>query len=133
MIDIENNVFNQIAKTLRSAFPDIFVSGETIAISKTYPCVSIEEADNYCYTHTQDSSGNENHASVMYEVRVMSNKTNGKKTECKKIFTAIDNEFEQMGFARTTKQPIPMDDAKTYQLFGRFTAIVSKNQTLFRR
>lgn len=133
MIDIENTVFNRIAKSLRSAFPGIFVTGEKVAIPKTYPCVAIEEADNYEYVKTQSSSSGENHASLMYEVQVFTNKTSGKKSECKSIFALTDNEFRNMGFVRTTKQPIPMDDAKTYQLVGRFQAVVSQNHTIYRR
>lgn len=133
MIDIESKVFNTIAKSLRTSFPGIFVTGEKIAAPKSYPCVSIEEADNYAYSRTQDSSQSENHASLMYEVQVFSNKTNGKKTECKTIFAAVDNKFNELGFVRKTKQPIPMDDAKSYQLFGRYEAVVSQEEIIYRR
>lgn len=133
MIDIENKVFDTIAKSLRVSFPSIFVTGEKVAAPKAYPCVSIVEADNYAYSRSQDSSHSENHASVMYEVQVFSNKTNGKKTECKSIFAVVDNKLNEMGFIRKVKQPIPMDDAKSYQLIGRYEAVVSQNQKIYRR
>lgn len=133
MIDIENKVFDTIATSLREAYPSIFISGAKVAIPKSYPCVSIEEADNYPYSRTRDSSNVENHASLMYEVQVITNKTNGKKAQCKEIFAHIDEIFASLGFIRTMKQPIPMDDAKTYQLIGRYTAVVGKNETIYRR
>lgn len=133
MIDIESQVFDTIARSLRISFPGIFVTGEKVAAPKTYPCVSIEEADNYAYSRTQDGSQSENHARLMYEVQVFSNKTNGKKSQCKAIFEAVDSKFSEMGFVRKTKQPVPMDDAKSYQLIGRYEAIASQNQTIYRR
>ena len=91
MIDIENEVFTKIATELRSQFTGINVYGEDVRSPSSFPCVSIVEADNYTLRRTQDSGSNENHANVMYEVNVYSNKTSGKKTECKEIFAVIED------------------------------------------
>ena len=89
---------------------------------------------NTTYDRTQSSGGLENHASVMYEVNVYSNKTSGKKSECKAIATLIDNELAALGFSRTMLQPIPnMDDATIYRMTGRYTAVISKDNKLYRR
>lgn len=133
MIDIENEVFNAIATSVRASYPGIFVSGEKVAAPETYPFVSIVEADNYTYTKGEDSSLGENFANVMYEVQVITKKTSGKKADCKAIFSLIDGDLYAMGFNRTMKKPIPMDDAKTYQLIGRYTAVISADKTIFRR
>lgn len=133
MIDVENEVFTTIAIALREAYPDIYVTGEKVAAPPAYPCASLEELDNYAYKSSQDSGSNENHANLTYEVQVFSNKANGKKSQCKEIFAVCDREFQKMGFTRTMKQPVPMDDAISYQLIGRYEAVVSINKTIFRR
>lgn len=133
MIDIENEVFTKIATELRSQFTGINVYGEDVRSPSSFPCVSIVEADNYTLRRTQDSGSNENHANVMYEVNVYSNKTSGKKTECKEIFAVIDGIMLGLGFTRSNKNPVTMDEATIYRIVGRYVAIVSTNQTIYRR
>lgn len=133
MIDIENEVFTKIATELRSQFTGINVYGEDVRSPSSFPCVSIVEADNYTLRRTQDSGSNENHANVMYEVNVYSNKTSGKKTECKEIFAVIDEIMLGLGFTRSNKNPVTMDEATIYRIVGRYVAIVSTNQTIYRR
>lgn len=133
MIDIENEVFTKIASELRSQFTGINVYGDDVRSPSQFPCVSIVEADNYTVKSTQDSGSNENHANLMYEVNVYSNKTSGKKTECKEILSVIDDILLGLGFTRTMKNPVSMDDATIYRMVTRYMAIVSTNQTIYRR
>ena len=134
MIDVENEVFNRIAKVLREIFPSIVVYGEYVKSPASFPAVMIEEKANSVYQKTQDSGNIENHASVMYEVNVYSNKQSGKKSECKAIFKIIDDEFAAMGFTRILKEPIPnLEDATIYRMVGRYTGIISIDKTIYRR
>ena len=134
MIDIENELFNQIATKLRNKFNSISVYGEYIRSPAVFPVVFIEERGNNVYERTQDSGNIENHARLMYEVNVYSNKQTGKKSECKKIFEVIDNEFASMGFTRTLKEPIAnLEDASIYRMVGRYTGVISTNKTIYRR
>lgn len=133
MIDLENELYTVIASSLRSQYPGIFVSGETVLAPAQFPCVSIEETDNYSYRNSQDSGSNENHANLMYEINVYTNKAQGKKSECKTIFNTVDEIFTNIGFTRTMKRPVSMDDSTKYRLIGRYTATVSKNKTIYRR
>lgn len=134
MIDIENEVFTQIATKLREEFNGISVYGEYTKAPAKFPAVSIEEKANTVYQRTQDSGNIENHASLMYEVNVYSNKKSGKKSECKDIFSVIDDEFSAMGFTRILKDTIPnLEDATIYRMIGRYTAIVSKENEIIRR
>ena len=76
----------------------------------------------------------ENHAQVLYEVNVYSNKTSGKKAECKAIIALIDSKMEALGFTRTLMNPVPNEeDATVYRMVARYRAIVSKNKTIYRR
>ena len=134
MIDIENEIFNTVATEVRAKYPDIYMVGEYVKTPSQFPCVSLVEMDNQSYQRTEDSGSSENHVSVMYEVNVYSNKTVGKKTECKAIAAVIDEQMLALGFARTMLQPIPnLDDATIYRMVGRYSAIISKNKVIYRR
>ena len=134
MIDIESQVFDRIATRVREQFPNIFMTGEYVNSPSSFPAVSLVEMDNSTRDTTIDSGSNENHANVMYEVNVYSNKTTGKKSECKTIITFIDTEMTAMGFARFTLTPVPNEyDSTIYRMVGRYRAAVSTDHKIFRR
>ena len=134
MINVENEIFDRVASAVRAVYPSVFISGEYIRTPSKFPFVSFIEMSNTAYDRTQSSGGLENHASLMYEVNVYSNKTSGKKSECKAIVALIDNELATLGFSRTMLQPIPnMDDATIYRITGRYTAVISKEKVIYRR
>ena len=62
-----------------------------------------------------------------------SNKATTKKSECKAIIAAVDEIMIGLGFTRNTKTPINLDEATKYRIFARYTAVVSKNKTIYRR
>jgi hypothetical protein len=134
MINVENEIFNIIAKAVRNAYPGVYVVGEYVKSPAKFPHVSIVEIDNTAYEKTQTSGSLENHADMTYEVNIYSNKTSGKKSECKAVASLIDNEFATLGFSRTMLQPIPnVDDATIYRMLGRYRGVVSKDKVIFRR
>ena len=134
MIDIENQVFDRVAKRVREQFPNIFMVGEYVKSPSSFPAASLIEMDNSIRVSTVDSGSNENHADVMYEVNVYSNKTTGKKSECKVIMALIDEEMTAMGFVRSTLTPIPNEyDSTIYRMVGRYRAAVSRDHKIFRR
>lgn len=134
MIDIESQVFDRIAKRVREQFPNIFMVGEYVNSPSSFPAVSLVEVDNSIRETTIDSGSNENHANVMYELNVYSNKTTGKKTECKEIVALIDMEMTAMGFVRSTLTPVPNEyDSTIYRMVGRYKAAVSSDCKIYRR
>ena len=134
MIDIESQVFDRVAKRVREQFPNIFMVGEYVNSPSSFPAVSLVEMDNSIRETTIDSGSNENHANVMYELNVYSNKTTGKKTECKEIVALIDMEMTAMGFVRSTLTPVPNEyDSTIYRMVGRFRAAVSADHKIYRR
>lgn len=135
MIDIENEVFNKVATVVRAKYGStFFITGEYVNAPSTFPCVSIVEESNQTYRNTRDSSSNENHAQVVYEVNVYSNKTKGKKSQCKEIIALIDETMESIGFTRTLLNPVPNEqDATIYRMLARYRAIVSKENVIYRR
>lgn len=133
MIDIEKEVFMKVATALREQFPKITVENVTTYSPSKFPFVCIEEADNYTHTPSQDSGSNENHAIVMYEVNIYSNKASGKKAECKAILAVVDEVMIGLGFTRNTAQPFDSDNATKHRIFARYSAVVSKNHVIYRR
>ena len=134
MINIENAVFDRVATKVREVFPDIFIVGEYVKSPPIFPAVSLMEMDNSTRTDTIDGGSNENHANVMYEVNVYSNKTVGKKSECKAIMALIDEELLVMGFSRSTLTPVPNEyDSTIYRMVGRYRATVSTKHEIIRR
>nr|DAN24968.1 MAG TPA: PORTAL PROTEIN, 15 PROTEIN, HEAD PROTEIN, VIRAL INFECTION, TAILED.2A [Caudoviricetes sp.] len=134
MIDIENEIFQRLATIVRNKYPKIFMTGEYVKAPPSFPCVSIIEMDNQVLRSTRDSSHIENHVQVLYEVNVYSNKTSGKKSECKAILAIIDYEMGELGFTRTMMNPIPNEENATiYRVVARYRAIISKDKTIYRR
>lgn len=134
MINVENEIFDRVSTSVRDKFPNVNMTGEYVKSPSSFPHISLEEKDNSVLATTQTSTEYENHATLLYEVNVYSNKTRGKKTECKELISIVDNEMQKLGFTRTMSQPIPnMDDATIYRLTARYTAIVSKDKMIYRR
>lgn len=134
MIDIENEVYSFVESALRSEYPDMFVTGEYVAYPAVFPCASIVESINSVYRASSTTDEVENHGLITYEVNVYSNKSKGKKSECKKIIGIIDSRMLSLGFVRRFMQPVPnIQDATIYRMFGRYQAVVNKDKTIFRR
>ena len=134
IIDIENAVFDAVTTAVRTKYPNIFITGEYVNSPSSFPAVSLVEMDNSIRETTIDSGSNENHVNVMYEVNVYSNKTTGKKSECREILGLIDEEMLLMGFSRSTLTPVPNEyDSTIYRMVARYRAVVSSNNTIYRR
>lgn len=134
MIDIETEVFNTVSAKVREKYPKIYMTGEYVKSPPSFPCVSLIETDNQIYRNTRTTECIENHAQLLYEVNVYSNKQSGKKAECKAIIALIDKRMEALGFTRTLLNPVPNEeDATVYRMVARYRAIVSKNKVIYRR
>ena len=90
MIDVESQIYTPIAEALRKAFPEINVSGEYVKAPSSFPHVSIVEQDNYPTLEHMSNGDREKFATLMYEMNVYSNKSTGKKTQCRRtqVYTA---------------------------------------------
>ena len=134
MIDIETEVFSTVSEKVREQYPKIFITGEYVKSPSSFPCVSLIEVDNQIYRNTRTTEYIENHAQVVYEVNVYSNRTKGKKAECKEILGFVDKQLKALGFTRTLMTPVPNEvDATVYRMVARYRAIVSKENVIYRR
>ena len=131
MTDCENEVYTRVAKVLREKFPGIDIAGEYVNAPSSFPHVSITQSDNSVIT--EQTTGCAEMAQVMIEVNVYSNKTEGKKTECKSIMREIDKVLFSMNFKRLALTPVPnMEDATIYRLVARYR-VATDGKYFYRR
>ena len=133
MIDFENQIYTDIVTKLRTEVTGIKTKSVAEYNPSEFPMACIEEADNYANRATRDTSSNENFADVMYEVNVYSNKANTSKSEAKKILGVIDAEFDKLGFTRTVRTYIPMNNAQITRIFARYIATIGSDGKIYRR
>lgn len=131
MIDCENEVYTRIARVLREKFPGINITGEYVKAPSSFPHVSITQSDNSAVS--EKMTGCAEMAQVMFEINVYSNKTDGKKTECKTIAKVIDEVLFGMNFKRLALNPVPnLEDATIYRIVARYRAMTD-GQFFYRR
>lgn len=134
MIDIENEVFDYVYSHIMEDFPDLYMTGEYEVAPAKLPCLYLFEADNSVRRDTISSSSVENFADVMMEAQIFSNKSPGKKQECKDILQALDGLMAILGFRRTMKQVVPnMLDATVCRMVARYEGTVSRDKIIYRR
>ena len=128
MIDVENDVFDYVAKALRAAYSGITVTGEYVEIPAKFPAVTLVESDNRVVQRWRTCESMENAADVMYEMNVYSNKTKGKKAEAKAIADTADEKMAELGFMRNFRQQVPnLKDATIYRIVCRYSGRVIPN------
>lgn len=131
MIDIESKIYSPIAEALQTEFPGIFVTSEPVATSSKFPAVSIVQQDNYMSYNKLDNSGRERFATVMFQVDVYSNKSSGRKSQCKEILKVVDDMMFAKNFTRLTATPIPMPNEGYYRYTARYRA-ETDGETMYR-
>lgn len=126
MIDVENDVFNDVATAIRNAHQNSYIAGEFVDVPAKFPAVTIVEADNRIFERMR-TTDIENAVQVMYECNIYSNKASGKKTEAKQIANTLDNVFKSLGFTRTFREQVPnLKDATIYRIVCRYEGIVGE-------
>lgn len=131
MNDCENEVYTRIATVLREKFPGINLSGEYVKAPSSFPHVSITQSDTVTvYMKTSDTR---QYDRLLFEINIYSNKTSGKKTECKAIAKAIDDVMFSMNFRRMSMTPVPnMEDASIYRIVARYR-VTTDGKFFYRR
>ena len=134
MIDVENKIYSIVETFVKEEYPDIFMVGEYVQAPAYFPCVSLCEVYNSVYKNSSTEDEIENHAIVTYEVNVYSNKTKGKKSQCRDILRVVDEKMSSLGFLRNFSQSVPnIADSTIYRMYARYQAVVDHNDTIYRR
>lgn len=131
MIDLENDIYDYVAKALRAAHSGIDVAAEYVEMPAKFPHVSIVEADNRILTRMR-TNNIENAIQSMFEVNIYSNKASGKKSEAKAIANTLDDVLSGIGFTRTFREQVPnLRDATIYRIVCRYEAVIDKNFVIY--
>lgn len=133
MLDKENEIYTRVYNKVIAEFPNADMDSSYQPYPSSFPHVTLYQSDSYTPSERTDSSLMPKFAVVSFEVNVYSNKKNGRKQECKKIMSIIDDEMHRMNFTRIVLTPIPdMNDASIYRLTARYTGEIS-NTHFYRR
>ena len=131
MIDKSNEIFNVVAKHLRSLYKGIQVKGEYVKTPTKFPTVTIDEISNIP-VHLDSAKVNK-YAEVVYRVQVFSNSKDGKRAQAREIYNAIDNKLMEMGlFAKTYTSTPTIYNSEVYTITATFGGIIGENGVVYR-
>lgn len=133
MIDIENEIVTLVHNTVTPIYESAQVVSELNLSPSVFPNICVEEVDNATYNSSADSKSNENHADIIIEINIFTNRTSGKKAQAKAIENLINNALVAVGFTRTMSTPIALNNGTMYRRVSRYSAIVDTNNTIFGR
>ena len=127
MISLENQVIDAIDRELATAYPSAVVTAGYVRSSSQFPCVQVVEIDTRVLERASTLSTIEVMATVVIEINFFSNKTSGKKEECKELATITDEVMENLGFMRTMLSQTPnYEDSTIFRMTGRWQKIQPK-------
>ena len=131
MIDFSNEIFNAVAKHLRSLYKGIQVKGEYVATPAKFPTVTIDEIGNV--PTELDSATTNKYADVVYRVQVFSNKENGKRAEAREIYKAVDEKLMELGlFAKTFTTTPAIYNSEIYSITVTYGGIIGRDGVIYR-
>ena len=131
MIDLESDIYDYVAKALRTAHSGIHVSAEYEETPARFPAVTMLEADNRILNRMR-TNNIENAISSMWQISIYSNKPSGKKSEAKAIADTVDGAFASIGFTRTFREQVPnLMDATIYRIVCRYEAVIDKDYMIY--
>lgn len=131
MIDISNEIFDAVAKDLRSAYEEIKVVGEYVASPTLFPTVTIDEIQNVP-THL-DSAASNKYALVTYRVQVFSNLKTGKRRQAREIYARLDDVLQELGLFAVTFSTTPtIYNSEVYCITATYEAVVDRNGVIYR-
>ena len=133
MIDISNQVYTLVKNALNTYDSSIGTSSVYTNTPSVYPFVSVEEIDNMVDIDTSDSCALENHAEIQYEINIYA-KDPLKRSKAYEILQVVDTLLGSYNFTRRSKNDFQEGNNETiYRIILRYTALVSKDHTIYRR
>ena len=126
MIDIENIVTDTLIDFMSVAYPSADVTNEYTEAPASFPHICVEQEVNAVYQKTLDNVLHEHHAELVFIINVYSASLTGKKAECKKIASLVDDCMSGMKLTRTMCEPVPNADTRVYRMTMRYRGIVEQ-------
>ena len=130
MIDYSNEIFNTVAKDLRSLYSEITVVGEYVEVAAKFPTVTLDEISNVP-THL-DSATTNKYAKVVYRSQVFMN-GNGKRKKAREIFDSLDRKLMDLGLTMKTYTTTPaIYNSEVYCITATHEGVVGADGTIYR-
>lgn len=134
MIDIEIDLFDELARLVLAEYPEAYVSNEYERVPSMFPAVFILESSNTEERSTVTSYEGEEAAALTYEVQVAHPSAKDGKAVCKRIVQMLSDRMRFRNFARTMCMPVDnSEDPSVFRMIARYTGIVDRFGTHFRR
>ena len=130
MIDYSNEIFNTVAKSLRSLYSDITVVGEYVEVPAKFPTVTVDEISNVP-THL-DSAAINKYTKVIYRSQVFCN-GNGKRKKAREIFDSLDRELMNLGLTMKTYTTTPaIYNSEVYCITATHEGVIGADGVIYR-
>ena len=134
MIDYMNEIFNAVAKDVRTAHSGVTVIGEYTRKPSKFPALTLDEIQNVTVNDLVDSSDEEKFSGLTYRVQAFSNKQSGKKAEARAIFATADKAMLGLRFRRVTYTTTPeIYESTIYSITATYEAVVDANGVTYKR
>ena len=131
MLDFSNEIFDAVAKDLRSAYKGIKVVGEYVSAPTAFPTVTIDEIGNIP-VHL-DSGLNNKYARVTYRVQVFSNLKSGKRKQAREVYSHVDTKLQELGMFAVSYTTTPaIYNSEVYCITATYEAVIDRNGAIYR-
>lgn len=129
MIDKSDEVFDRVMTYVMSQFPGLTeenFASDYVNAPPVFPFITIVQTGTMTNTDTQDDLLVEHMARLTYDVEVYSNRTDGKKAECRAITGEIDKYMHRMNFARESSGFVPnLANNSIARLVSKYSVLAS--------
>ena len=130
MIDFSNEVFDTVAKNLRSLYPGIQVGGEYVETPAQFPTVTLDEIQNLP-VHL-DTAATNKYARVVYRVQIFCN-GEGKRQKARMIYDNLDQILMSLGlFAKTYTTTPAIYNSEIYCITATYEGVIGKDGVIYR-
>ncbi len=130
MIDKSNEIFNTVAKDLRSLYTGVQVKGEYVETPSKFPTVTIDEIQNVP-VHL-DSAMKNKYAKLTLRTQTFCN-GEGKRGKAREIFNSLDETLMGMGFFVKTYTTTPtIYNSEIYCITATHEAVIDENGNTYR-
>lgn len=130
MINISNEIFDTVAKDLRSLYKGITVIGEYVDAPTKFPTVTLDEIQNV--PTELDSAVMNKYARVLLRTQVFCNGS-GKRQKAREILDSLDKKLMEIGFYTVSYSTTPsIYNAEVYCITSTHSAVVKADGTIYR-
>ena len=136
MIDKSDEVFDRVMSHVMSQFPSLTeenFSSDYVNAPPEFPFITIVQTNTITYANTQDDLLEEHTAQLTYDVEVYSNRTDGKKAECRAITNEIDKYMHRMNFTRESSGFVPNLANNSIARLVSIYSVLASNTHFYRR